>query len=445
MTRRTLAGWGNYPRIDCEVRVPLTREGVAALLDRGPLIARGLGRSYGDAALNDRGFVLDVARLDRFLDFDAERGLLRCEAGVSLEQVLASFAPRGFLPLITPGTKFVTIGGCIANDVHGKAHHVDGSFVSCVEAMTVLLADGRVVSASRDEHADLFHASFGGMGLLGVILDATIRLRRVQTTFFHQRAVAVRGLEELFDAFEQYDARYPYSVAWIDPLATGDRLGQGVLTVGDHAALADLPAKCRADPLRVRPRSPFTVPLDLPDSALNPLTLRLLNVVLGQVQARAGSIAHYEKFFYPLDAIGEWNRGYGKRGFTQYQFVVPLSDGRRRIRPILERIATSGQLPFLNVLKRLGPGHGWLSFPIDGYTFAIDFPVGPDLPALLAELDHRVIDAGGRVYLGKDAFLERGLLPRMYPELDRWREVKANVDPQNVFSSTLSRRVGLTP
>jgi decaprenylphospho-beta-D-ribofuranose 2-oxidase len=445
MTRRTMAGWGNYPRVECELRRPESPADVHRLLDGRGTIARGLGRSYGDPALNDRGVVIDVTHLDRYLAFDPDTATLTCEAGVSLAQIIADFAPRGFFPRVTPGTKHVTIGGCIANDVHGKAHHVDGSFSSCVDAITVLLADGRVVTASRDEHPDLFWATFGGMGLLGVLLTATIRLRPVDTSYFRQQAVVVRNLGELLEAFDEYDSRLPYSVAWIDPLARGQELGRGVLTVGEHARPEDLPAKLRRDPLRVTPPSPLAVPFDLPDFALNPLTLRILNVAIGQVQARGGRIAHYEKFFYPLDAVGAWNRGYGGRGFTQYQFVIPLEGGEARMRAILERIAASGNLPFLNVLKKFGRAQdGHLSFPFEGYTFAIDFPIGAGLGALLADLDERVMDAGGRIYLGKDAFLRAGSLPRMYPRLDEWRQVKAKYDPGHLFRSHLSDRVGLT-
>jgi FAD/FMN-containing dehydrogenase len=445
MAMRTIAGWGNYPRLECDVRFPEVPQDLMGLLDGRGTIARGLGRSYGDPALNEQGVVLDCTGLDRYLDFDPSTGALTCEAGASLEQIIDDFAPRGFFPMITPGTKHVTVGGCIANDVHGKAHHVDGCFSRCVDSMTVLLADGRVVTASRDENADLFWASFGGMGLLGIVLTATIRLRRIETTYFRQEAVVVRDLEELLEAFEEYDEKFPYSVAWIDPLATGAELGRGVLTVGDHAAMEDLSPEMRRTPLRVSPPSPLSVPFDLPEIALNPLTLRVLNVVIGQVQARGGRLAHYEKFFYPLDAVGDWNRGYGQRGFTQYQFVIPLQDGLARMRELLERIASSGNLPFLNVLKKFGEqGEGHLSFPFEGYTFAIDFPVGEGLSELLADLDDMVVDAGGRVYLGKDAFLQKGMLERMYPRLDEWRQVKAKYDPEGVFRSHLSERVGLT-
>lgn len=444
MARQTLSGWGRYPRVDCEVRHPLSPEEVAASLEAQGTIARGLGRSYGDPAVNDRGVVLDLTGMDRYLRFDEDAALLTCEAGTSLEQIIADFGPRGFFPLVTPGTKFVTVGGCIANDVHGKAHHVDGCFSSSVESFDLLLASGEVRRVSRDKDPELFWANFGGMGLLGVILRATLRLRRIATTYFRQRAIVVANLEELYAALSEADATYPYSVAWIDPLARGEALGRGVLTVGDHAQVDDLPARARREPLRISPPSPLMVPFELPGFALNPLTLRLLNVVIGQVQARGAAIAHYEKFFYPLDAIGEWNRGYGPRGFTQYQFVVPLEDGYRRMRPILERIGQSGLLPFLNVLKKLGPEQGMLSFPREGYTFAIDFPISEGLPALLAELDRMVLDAEGRIYLGKDAFLGADALPQMYPRLGEWRQVKARVDPHDVFTSNLARRVGLT-
>lgn len=444
MVRREIAGWGNYPRLECEVRPVEDVRGLAAALDRRGTIARGLGRSYGDPALLEDGTVLDLTGMDRFLAFDEATGTLTCEAGVSLAQIIEAFAPRGFFPAITPGTKLVTVGGCIANDVHGKAHHADGCFSSCVDGFEILLASGEVVTCSREANADLFWATFGGMGLTGIVVRATLRLRPIETTFFRQEAIVVRDLSGLLEAFEETADR-PYSVAWIDPLEVGPDLGRGVLTVGDHAGVDDLPKRLRRDPLKLGGGALATVPFELPNASLNPLTLRALNVVLGQVQAHGAAIAHYEKFFYPLDAIGEWNRGYGARGFTQYQFVIPLEDGERRMRAILERIARSGELPFLNVLKKFGPeGPGHLSFPFEGYTFAIDFPITPTLGALCAELDRMVIDAGGRVYLGKDAFLEPASLAAMYPRLGAWRAIKARVDPDTVFRSHLSDRVGLT-
>lgn len=443
MATEILAGWGNYPRVECEVIRPEHVRALEAALKTTEVALRGLGRSYGDQATNAGGTVVDMTGLDRYLGFDPDGGVLTCEAGVSLEQIIRDFAPQGWFPMITPGTKFVTVGGCIANDIHGKAHHVDGTFVNCVDAFTILCADGQVRTASREEHPDLFWANFGGLGLLGVILTVTLRLRRVETTYFTQKGVEVANLSALLEAFEEYDAQYPYSVAWIDPLARGARLGQGVLTVGDHAKLSDLPPKLQHNPLRVSPPSPLAVPVELPELALNPVTLRILNAVIHQVQAHGAAVAHYEKFFYPLDAIGEWNRGYGGRGFTQYQFVVPIEGGEATMRAILERIAESRFLPFLNVLKKFGKAQGLLSFPFEGYTFAIDFPIAPGLGDFLHELDAMVLDAGGRVYLGKDAFLEADMFRAMYPSHAEWMKVKAEYDPDNRFTSDIGRRLGL--
>ncbi|MEZ4318380.1 MAG: FAD-binding oxidoreductase [Myxococcota bacterium] len=442
-----LSGWGRYPVVPCEVAQPGTVAQVAATLGApsGTHIARGLGRSYGDAALDGHGVVLDCTGLDRYRSFDPDTGTLTCEAGTSLAQILRDFGPRGFLPAVTPGTKFVTVGGCIANDVHGKAHHADGCFSRCTESMRIALASGEVVNASPTENAELYWASFGGMGLLGVIVEATIRLRRVETTYFRQTALAVPDLDAMLDAIDAHH-HLPYSVAWVDSLATGSRLGRGVLTVGDHATLADLPASLRASPLSVTPPSPLVLPFELPGRALNTATIRALNVVLEQVQAHGAAYAHYEKFFYPLDFIGQWNRGYGRRGFTQYQFVIPMENGRANIRTLLSLVANSGQAPFLNVLKRFGPERDEtsLSFPFEGYTFAIDFPIRPGLEGVLRELDRHVLAMDGRVYLGKDAFLQRPTFEAMYPRLDRWKAVKHAVDPASRFSSELGRRLGLS-
>lgn len=444
VAERELAGWGNYPRARCQVVHPAFVDHVAPEVRPEGTLARGMGRSYGDAASNEQGVVIDCTSLDRFLAFDDATGTLTCEAGVTLAEIIETFGPRGWFPRITPGTKHVTVGGCIANDVHGKAHHADGCFSKSVESFSLLLADGSVVTASREENADLFWANFGGMGLLGVILTATIRLRKIATTYFRQKVFRANDLDEMLDLIDETAEQFPYAVAWVDSLAGGASLGRGVLTVGDHAELDDLPAQLRRHPLKLAPREPLiTLPIHAPSQALNPVTLRMLNFVLDQVQARGRPIAHYEGFFYPLDAIGLWNRGYGKRGFTQYQFVVPLDDGRRTVRALLETIAASGFLPFLNVLKRLGPEEGMLSFPFEGYTYAIDFPIAPGLEAFLRKLDAMVLDAGGRIYLGKDAFVDAETLRAMYPQLPRWRAIKKRYDPEQVFTSDLARRVGL--
>jgi FAD/FMN-containing dehydrogenase len=442
-----LSGWGANVRADCVLREPETPGEAAAALDHAGTIARGLGRSYGDAALNDGGQVLGLRRLDRYLSFDAESGVLACEAGVTLEQIIRDFTPGGWFPMITPGTKYVTVGGCIANDVHGKAHHAQGCFSACVDALTVLLASGEVVRASRDENADLFWGTFGGMGLLGVVLTARLRLRRIETTYFRQKAVPVADLDAMLAALEDNDRTFPYSVATLDVTATGARLGRGVVSVGDHATRAELPPRLAADPLRVSGPPKVDVPFELPELTLNPLTIRVVNALIQRRLRGAPPFGHYEGFFYPLDIIAHWNRGYGRRGFAQYQFVIPFADGPRRLRGILEAILSSRELPFLNVLKRFGrESGGVLSFPREGYTLAIDFPVRANTVSVLRRLDAMVLEAGGRVYLGKDSYLEAQSFRAMYPEaIDRWLEIKAKYDPEGVFTSDLARRVGLAP
>lgn len=439
-----LSGWGANLREDCFLTEPATRPQVAEWLDRAGTIARGLGRSYGDAAINAGGQVLGMTRLDAQLAFDESTGTLTCEAGLSLEEIIRRFTPSGWFPMITPGTKFVTVGGCIANDIHGKAHHCQGSFSNCVEQMTILLANGEVVTASRDENAELFWATFGGMGLLGVVLTATIRLRKIETSYFTQRSLKVADLEGMLAVLEEQDQLFPYSVATLDVFARGARLGRGVVTVGDHATRADLPAKLQANPLRGVPRSRLSVPFELPDFTLNSLSMRIVNSVILGIQASARPLGHFEGFFYPLDRLANWNRGYGRRGFTQYQFVVPFKDGARHLREILTAIFSAGELPFLNVLKRMGHGtQSPLSFPAEGYTLAIDFPIRKNTRALLQRLDAMVVDAGGRVYLGKDSFLDATTFRAMYPAVEDWLRTKAKYDPQGVFTSNLGRRVGL--
>ena len=439
-----LSGWGANQRVDCDVREPELQDQVQGSLDPRGTVARGLGRSYGDAALNSGGRVLGMTRFNRYLAFDDASGTLTCEAGVSLEHVLRDFAPRGWFPMVTPGTKFVTVGGCIANDVHGKAHHVQGSFSSCVESFTVLLASGEVLLASPSQNSDLFWASFGGMGLLGVILTATLRLKKIETTFFRQRSIRVNDLEGMLAAFEEYDQEFPYSVATLDVFATGARLGRGVLALGDHARREELPPRLAADPLRVSGPPKLTVPFELPTLTLNRLTIRVVNALLQAIQARGAALSHYEGFTYPLDMLAHWNRGYGPAGFTQYQFVIPFEEGPRRLREILTTILSSGELPFLNVLKCFGKASdGVLSFPREGYTFAIDFPIRKGTAELLKRLDALVLNAGGRVYLGKDSFLDAATFRAMYPKIDQWLETKAKYDPRGMFVSDLGRRVGL--
>lgn len=443
LKEETLSGWGNIPKSDSKVAYPYHASEITEILSADKVLSRGLGRSYADQATNTNHVVLKMERLNHFLSFNETKGILTCEAGVTLDEIIQHLTPRGWFPMITPGTKYITIGGAIANDVHGKAHHADGTFVNCVYEFSIMLANGNIVRASRQENSDLFWANFGGLGLLGTILTATIQLRKIETTYFKQKAVATRNLEEMLHAIDDCDKEYTSSVAWIDSLAKGKKLGRGVLTMGNHATLDDLPLQLRSNPLAVGKKPKLSVPVYLPAFALNTLTVSLLNAALYWKQKTASGIAHYDSFFYPLDMINSWNRGYGKRGFIQYQFVLPLKNGHKNIRTILEQITKSDCIPFLNVLKKFGKGQGLLSFPFEGYTFAIDFPVTGKLRSFTQKLDKIVLEMGGRIYLGKDAYLDEVTFKAMYPQYKEWLLIKQKYDPENKFSSDLSRRIGL--
>ena len=442
--KEQLAGWGNYPVAESYTIIPRSEADCIAAMKEAKLVARGLGRSYGDQAINDDRYVAVCTKLNYFIAFNDKEGILQCQAGVNLEEIISTFGPKGWLPMICPGTKFVTIGGAIANDIHGKAHHIDGSFVNCVLSFTILVANGRVLTASRTENEDLFWANFGGLGLLGVILTATIKLRKIETTYFKQKSVVIKDLDHMLEALDTYDHEYNYSVAWIDALAKGKKLGRGVLTLGNAAKLSDLPETLKSNPLKLHTNGKLAVPFFLPSFVLNGLTVRILNKVIAFVQNSPKEFIHYEKFFFPLDAINNWNKGYGKRGFVQYQFVIPEENGKQNLKEILEMIADSGCTPFLNVFKRMGDGQGILSFPFKGYTLAIDFPVTKQLLTFTPKLDAKVLAAGGRLYLGKDALLNEAMFKQMYPEYNQWLSIKQKYDPAAAFSSNISRRLGLT-
>lgn len=443
--KEKLAGWGNYPVSESYTTFPRSGKEFKDALQEEPLIPRGLGRSYGDQSMNALHQVAVCTKMNNFLSWNEAEGVLECQAGVNLEEIINVFAPKGWFPMICPGTKFVTIGGAIANDIHGKAHHIDGSFVNSVLSFTILLADGTTVTASRTENADLFWANFGGLGLLGVILTARLQLRKIETTYFSQKSIVIKDLDHMLEALDKYDHEYNYSVAWIDALATGKKLGSGVLTLGNEAKLdSRFPDKLRQAPLKLHSTKKLSVPFFLPSFALNSFTVKILNRVIAFVQNSPKAFVHYDKFFFPLDAIGNWNRGYGKRGFVQYQFVIPEENGKANLTEILQMIAQSGCTPFLNVFKRMGDGQGILSFPFKGYTLAIDFPVTKELFAFTPKLDAKVLAAGGRLYLGKDALLDESTFKAMYPQFSEWLAIKKKYDPENKFSSDISRRLGLS-
>ncbi|MEO7069137.1 MAG: FAD-binding oxidoreductase, partial [Nostocoides sp.] len=444
--RRSLAGWGRTAPSVASVQAMGTDEQVAdAVGSAGPrgVVVRGLGRSYGDAAQNGGGSVLDLTGRDRILDVDAETGVVVVEAGLSLDRLMRDLLPNGWFVPVTPGTRFVTVGGAIAADVHGKNHHVDGSFGSHVRSIDLLDAQGRIRRLSPSD--PLFWATVGGMGLTGVILRATVAMTRVETSSVIVDTLRCRDLDALMAAMGD-DDRYPFSVAWVDCLARGDALGRSVLTRGRFALQSDLTPRRRREPLAFAPRSLATVPDLVPPHLLNRLTVAAFNEAWFRKAPgeRRGEVQGIASFFHPLDGVAHWNRVYGARGFLQYQIVVP--DGCEDvIRACVEAFSASGTASFLAVLKRLGEGNaGHLSFPRRGWTLALDLPAGAGgLSPMLDHLDLLVVEAGGRSYLAKDSRMTPETVRAMYPRLSQWQELRHDADPRGVFTSDLARRLHL--
>ncbi len=428
-----LTGWGRYPVIEAEAAGFETVEELSAVLLRpGRAISYARGRSYGDSALSGR--VVLSRRFDKLLDFDPETGLLHCESGVTLEEIIEAFLPRGWFLPVTPGTRFISVGGAVASDVHGKNHHKAGCFSRFVEEFGLMGADGSTVRCSRTENPDLFYATCGGMGLTGVILDVAFRLQPVKSAYIRETVARCRNLAEVFEGFERR-AEDPYSVAWIDCLARGNDIGRSVLMVGEHAAAGR----------RVLPARPFhTVFVDPPGFCLNRHSVALFNRAYYRAhrQPAQGRLVPMDRFFYPLDAIGSWNRMYGRKGFTQYQFVLPKEAGRRGMTEILSRISEAGLGSFLGVLKLFGPENdNLLSFPMEGYTLALDFKIEKRLFAFLEELDRVVLDHGGRIYLTKDVRMGPEVFRRGYPRWKRFVEIRRSSGMDAKFSSRQSERL----
>jgi FAD/FMN-containing dehydrogenase len=435
LTRQRLTSWGRYPPHPQHGHPVHWQDEVHRVLSHPelprPTLAFGCGRSYGDSCLAVSDHVLMMSQMNRLLSVDWSSGLIVAEAGLTLAELMDISLPRGWFLPVTPGTKFVTLGGAVANDVHGKNHHVQGTFGRHVAGLTLYRSDAGAIAVSRNERPELFAATVGGLGLTGVILTVELQLRPVSSWRIEERRIRFGELDEFFELASRYDGEYEYTVAWVDCLAGGRSLGRGHFIAGNH---------CRSAELKTGRRGRLRFPVELPVSLINRMSLPVLNSVIyrGQLRKDVRRSVDYESFFYPLDRITDWNRIYGSAGFQQYQCVVPQTHGKEAIRAILRTISRSGTGSFVTVLKKCGDlaSPGLLSFPIQGFSLALDFPQTEGLAELFKRLDSLVHDSGGRLYPAKDAHMNSAHFQRAYPN---WAKVEAMRDP--LLMSRFWRRV----
>jgi decaprenylphospho-beta-D-ribofuranose 2-oxidase len=441
-----LTGWGRTAPTAADVERPISGDELLHAFDDPPprgVLARGMGRSYGDAALNAGGRVVETSELGD-IQLDRETGLCTAQAGVSIDRLIRVLVPRGFFVPVTPGTRYVSVGGAVAADIHGKNHHAVGSWCDHVTSMRLLLPSGELVEVSPDVRPELFWATAGGLGLTGIVVDCTFRSRPIETSRLRVETIRTRDLDETLDLMRNEESKY--SVAWIDHLPRGATMGRSVLNRGDFAALDDLPRGQRSEPLTYEGNVLAVAPPIIPNGLLNYATIRAFNE-LWYRKAPAHKVDELQSiatFFHPLDMIGEWNRAYGSQGFIQWQFALPFEAEDTLVRAI-DRLSRERLPSFVNVLKTFGPANlGPVSFPIGGWTLAVDIPTAtPNVGRVLDELDEEIAAAGGRIYLAKDSRMRAELLPAMYPRLDEWREVRDSVDPNRTLRSDLARRLGL--
>jgi decaprenylphospho-beta-D-ribofuranose 2-oxidase len=443
-TPTVLTGWGRTAPSAAHLRRARVEDLpslLAAAGDRG-VLARGLGRSYGDTAQNAGGLVL--APLPGWWRLDARAGTVRASAGTSLHDLIRGLLPLGWFPPVTPGTRYVTLGGAVACDVHGKNHHRHGSIGHHLRSLVLVTADGRSHRLAPDREPELFWATVGGLGLTGVVTEVELDLVPVESGWMRVTTARAPDLDAVMARLAASE-EVTYSVAWIDLLATGRRLGRSVVSLGEHARSADLDPAHRAHRWPVPGAARLGVPLVPPRSLVGPRGVRAFNEAWYRraPRHREGELQSAAGFFHPLDGVAHWNRLYGRRGMVQYQLVVP-DRGADALPGMVERIVRAGRPSFLAVLKRFGPGNpGLLSFPTQGWTLALDLPADPGVAPLFDELDERVLAAGGRIYLAKDARVAPGTVRAMYPHWERFRAVRRRVDPRGVFQSDLGRRLGL--
>ncbi len=442
--KHSIANWGNYPAIESEERFFTYDDQLQQLISKSHhFIPRGNGRCYGDASLASE--TINTLKYDKILSFDTDKGIFECQSGLTLDKILEVIVPKGWFLPVTPGTKFITVGGAVGSDVHGKNHHVDGSFSNHIIEMELVLASGEITTCSLQWRPDLFEATCGGMGLTGMITRVKFGLKKIESSYIRQKQIKAGNLEEIIRLFDEYK-QYTYSVAWIDCLKKGKHFGRSILILGEHATIDELPEKYKSHPLKFPAQKQITFPFNLPSWVLNRFTVKLFNFLYygKNFKKEINNVVSYEPFFYPLDAILHWNRGYGKKGFVQYQFVLPL-EAKQGLVEILKQISAKGIGSFLAVLKVFGEQESMISFPQKGYTLALDIPVRKGLFEFLDELDQVVLQYGGRLYMSKDARMKPEVLKAGYPRLQEFKDIVQQYNPDGKFRSIQSDRLLLTP
>ncbi|MBB42135.1 MAG: FAD-linked oxidase [Rhodospirillaceae bacterium] len=436
-----LSGWGQYPVIDTHVQKPKSLKELCDAVIAGNTIPRGNGRSYGDSAIGKTN-TIDMRNFNRVLEFNSETGLLVAESGLLLSDIIDKFLQKGWFPLVTPGTKFVTLGGLVAADVHGKNHHKDGSFCACLSWIEILDKNGELKKCSRNKNKEMFFWTVGGMGLTGTIVKVALYLQPVSSAWIKQETIPAKNISHAIEIFEKR-LETKYSVAWIDCSTKKKNLGRSLVYLGEHALASDLRNDKSLKPLETGKHTSINVPFNLPPFVLNKFSIRIFNKFyfwLGTKKQK--KLVSWNNYFYPLDRLRNWNRIYGKRGFAQFQCVIPLKNALCGMQELLETISECGASSFLGVLKRLGDQEGYISFPMKGYTLALDFPITRENLELMKRLDQITIKYGGRFYLAKDSRMSSTVFKNSDPRFINLRKfIDENIG--HTYKSVQSERLDL--